>query len=122
MSSRHLRSWPALVVLTLAACATFQPLSGPLRETVPRIGDRETIVTDTAGRDYRLNTVHLQGDTLVGLSIDDAVPVRLTPDAVRQIRVLTADPISAFATSRGVMLLILGTAAVLALVAHAASR
>jgi hypothetical protein len=112
----------ALVVLALSACATFQPLSGPVTEVVPRIGNREAIVTDTAGKELRLNTVHLQGDTLVGLSIDQGLPVRLTPAEVRQIRVLTADPITTFATSSGVMLLIIGAAAVAALIAHAASR
>jgi hypothetical protein len=110
------------LVLGLSACATFRPLSGSVEEVVPRIGKREAIVTDTAGRDFRLNTVRLQGDTLVGLSIDDASAVRLTQGEIRQIRVLTPDPISGFATSSGVMLLILGAAAVLALIAHAASR
>jgi hypothetical protein len=110
-----------MAVLALSACATFKPLSGPVQEVVPRIGAREAIVTDTAGRDFRLNTIHLQGDTLIGISIDDASAVRLTPGEIRQISVLTADPITGFATSSGVMLLIIGAAAVLALIAHAAT-
>jgi hypothetical protein len=111
-----------MAALAVSACATFQQLSGPVQQVVPRIGDREALVTDTAGRVFRLNTVHLQGDSLVGLSIDDARPVALGPGQVRQIEVLTADPISSFATSNGVLLLIVGAAAVLALIAHAASR
>jgi hypothetical protein len=110
----------ALAMLTLSACATFQPLSGSVREVVPRIGNREVIVTDTAGRDHRLNAVEAQGDTLVGLSIEDARPVRMTQGEIRQVRVLRADPITGFFTSSGVMLLIVGAAALVAFVAHSA--
>jgi hypothetical protein len=109
-------------VLAFSACARFQTLSGPVRETVPRIGNREAIVTDTAGRVYRLNTVHLQGDSLVGLGIDDARPVALSSGQIRQIEVLRTDPISGFGTTSGVMVLLLGAAVVAALIAHSTGR
>jgi hypothetical protein len=112
----------ALAVLAFSACARFQPLSGPVRETVPRIGNREALVTDTTGRVYRLNTVHLQGDSLVGLGIDDARPVALSSGQIRQIEVLTTDPISGFGTTSGVILLIGGAVAVAALIAHSTGR
>jgi hypothetical protein len=114
--------WLALVALALCACASFQPLPGSARDVVPRVGDRDAIVTDRSGREHRLRALRLRGDSVVGLSIDDARPVALAADDVRQVRVLRADPITEFATSNGVLLLLVGAAAGLALVAHAASR
>jgi hypothetical protein len=112
----------AVATLTLLACATFRPMAGPVQDVVPRIGHRDALVTDTAGREFRLNTVHLQGDTLVGISIDDASAVKLMPGQIREIRVLTGDPITTFATSNGVMLILVGAAVLAALIAHAAAR
>jgi hypothetical protein len=106
----------------LCACATFQPLPGSVRDVVPRVGSREAIVTDRSGRDHRLSAVQLMGDSVVGLSIDDARRVALAADDVQQVKVLKADPITGFATSSGVMLLLVGAAALLALVAHGASH
>jgi hypothetical protein len=111
----------ALAALALSACASFQPLPGSVRDVVPRVGDREAIVTDRTGREHRLTAVRLRGDSVVGLSIDDARPVALAADDVRQVRVLRADPITEFAASNGVMLLVVGAAAVLALVARLSS-
>jgi hypothetical protein len=112
----------ALATLALGACASFQPLPGPVRDVVPQVGNREAIVTDRSGRDFRLTAVHLRGDSVVGLSIEEGRPVALAAADVREVRVLKGDPITNFFASSGVFLIIVGAAAALALIAHAASR
>jgi hypothetical protein len=120
--SRALSSSLIVATLALGACASFQPLNGSIPDVVPRIGDREAIVIDRAGREHRLIGVRLQSDSVVGISVEDARPVAIAAADVRQIEVVRNDPITNFVGSNGVMLLIVGAAAGLALIAHVASR
>jgi hypothetical protein len=120
--SRPLTPWLAIATLALAACASFQPLNGSVRDVVPEIGDREAIVIDRAGHEHRLTAVRLENDSVVGLAAHVGERVALAANDVRQIQVVRSDPVTTFVTSNGVMLLIFGAAAALALVAHAASR
>lgn len=113
----------AIAALVLCACATVRTSpAGSVRDVIPRAGDREVMLTDRSGRDIRLTAVHLVGDSVVGLSIEDAHRVALAVDDVRQVQVFGNDPITSIASSYGVFLLIIGAAAGLALLTHLFSR
>jgi hypothetical protein len=118
MPLRRRASALAIAALVLCACATArQTPAGSVRDVIPRVGDHEVMVTDRAGRDFRLTAVHLLGDSVVGISIEDANRVAIAADDVQQVRVF-GDRFTGIASSYGVFLLLIGAAAVTALIAH----
>jgi hypothetical protein len=123
MTLRRRAAALAIAALGLCGCATVRPLPpGPVREIIPRVGDREVMLTDRSGRFFRLTAVRLVGDSVVGLSIEDAHRVALAADDVQQVRVFGNDPITSVASSYGVFLILIGAVAVLGLVTHLAAR
>lgn len=114
----------AIALLLLGACATVRPtpLSGPVRDVIPRVGDREVMLTDRSGRDIRMTYARLRNDSVVGISIETGRPVALAADDVQKVKVFGDDPVTSVASTYGVGLLLIGAAALLALIAHSTGR
>jgi hypothetical protein len=111
----------SLLLLATIACASFQPVHTPVRDAAPQLTGHEVRVTDRFGLDRRLTDVRLQHDSLVGLSVADGRPVAIAADDVQRLEVLEGDPITTFLLQTGVFTLLIGAAAVLALVRVLAS-
>jgi hypothetical protein len=92
-----------------------------VRDAAPRLTGHEVRVTDRFGLDRRLTDVRLQHDSLVGLSVADGRPFAIAADDVQRLEVLEGDPITTFLLQTGVFTLLIGAAAVLALVRVLAS-
>ncbi len=123
MPRRHRVPAFAIAALVLCACATVRPIpTGSVREIIPRVGAREVMLTDRTGRNIRLTAVKLVGDSVVGLSIDDAHRQAIAVDDIRNVQVFGADPVTSFGSSYGVFLIIIGAALVLSLIAHSTGR
>jgi hypothetical protein len=117
------RRAPALAIaaLVFCACATAGPTpTGSVREILPRVGDREVMLTDRSGRNIRLTLVQLVGDSVVGIKTDGTGRAALSVDDVQQVQVFGNDPVSGITSSYGVLLILLGAAALTALIAHIA--
>jgi hypothetical protein len=111
----------ALLMLGVVACASFQPVQTPVREAMPQLTGHEIRVIDRSGIDRRLTDVKLQHDTLIGLSVLDGRPVAIAADDVQRIEVLTDNALMSLMQSGGVFTLLIGAAALLALVKVIAS-